>query len=253
MENKVFLNNIIYENSTFKKLKFYFLTVFMSVVVGIFYLVLDKYSGYIQVGSEIVIMLVAVLVLGNFYMNKDKYIKKYGKVSAYNKAFFRFHVTAMPLIYVSVLHPIMIQSSQMLPCLVVFRMFGVYFLLSGIILHRKSIKLFGVDNLFMYYVYYPELGKKTESTIHRILRHPIYSAMSRISLGLGLLSGNFISVLCSISVPIMQVLWLSLFEEKDLIERFPQTYIEYMEITPAIFVKKDRIIDFWKFLLSKGE
>lgn len=251
MENSKFLNDIVYENQKKKKLNFFLITILNSVLTFLFYCLIDRLVFYGAIMSEFIIMTIAVVVLGMFYVKKNRYIEKYGRKRGYNLAFYRYHVTAMPLIYVSAIHPLFVSHFQfdlnIFTCLL--RLVGLYFILTGMVLHRKSIKIFGLDNLFMYYVYYPELGKKTESEIHKLLRHPIYSAMSRVSIGLGFLVGTSNSILCSLVLPLMQLVWLRVYEERDLLNRFNKEYKEYMVATPAIFVKITEIKKFWEFLM----
>lgn len=255
MDNKIFLNNIVYENRVVNKFRFWFISFFNAIIIAIFYILSNNYAVYGSVISEIIVLSIAVITLGLFYTNKLKYIEKYGKKEAYHKAFYNFHVTSMPLIYVSALHPLLTlvgQSGFEINIIgILIRIFGLYFIITGIVLHRRSIKLFGLDNLFMYYVYYPELGEKKESVIHSMLRHPIYSAMSRISIGFGLLVGTPSSICCCVILPIMQLVWLKCYEEKDLLARFKSEYKNYTKQTPAIFVKIKDIHKFWKFLLGR--
>lgn len=150
----------------------------------------------------------------------------------------------------SAIHPLYAANTQgrIIPIYVSVTI-GGYFILSALLLHRKSIKIFGMDNLFMYYVYFPEKSKKTESVIHSLLRHPIYSAMARISVGLGVLMGTPDSIMLGIVLPIVQFFWLKYFEEKELIERFGESYNDYIKNTNAIWNKPQNIIKYWKFLL----
>ena len=242
------MNEIICYNAK-KKFEFYGITIGMCAVIVCSYLFMDRLFPFSQVAAEILLMTICVYTLGRFYVKKSAYNEKYGREKAYLNAFYRFHVTTMPFIYMSALHPLYAANTQKLILPLWARiMFGVYFLGSAAILHRKSIKIFGMDNLFMYYVYFPEKSKKTESEIHSLLRHPIYSAMARISIGSGLLMGTVDSILLGFILPISQMFWLRLFEEKELVQRFP-TYKDYIKSTNAIINKPKNIIAFWKFIL----
>lgn len=102
----------------------------------------------------------------------------------------------------------------------------------------------------MYYVYFPEESIQVESIIHSIMRHPVYSAMVRISLGTGCLMGTVDSIALGFVLPIVQYCWLRLFEEKELIERFGDGYRSYIQSTNAILSKFRNLGTFWLFLLS---
>ncbi len=233
-----------------KKVAFFGITFGMAFLILLTYLCFDRLFPFSQVAAEVLLMTICVFTLGRFYVKKSLYEDKYGREEAYVNAFFRFHVTTMPFIYMSALHPLYAANKMdtiiPLPLRIAL---GGYFLLSAIILHRKTIKIFGMDNLFMYYVYFPEKSKKTESVIHSMLRHPIYSAMARISIGSGLLMGTIDSIVLCIVLPIAQLFWLKLFEEKELVSRFP-TYADYIKSTNALINKPKNLIKFWKFLLT---
>ena len=249
MDNKYFWNNIICYDMK-KKVAFFGITIGMCLLILFTYLFFDRMFIFSQVIDEAILMTICVFTLGRFYTKKEKYIEKYGRDEAYVYAFFRFHVTTMPFIYMSALHPLYAANKLDIILFLPIRIiFGGYFLLSAVILHRKTIKIFGMDNLFMYYVYFPEKSKKTESVIHSMLRHPIYSAMARISIGSGLLMGTIDSIVLGLVLPISQIFWLKLFEEKELVQRFP-TYAEYIKNTNALINKPKNLFKFWKFLIT---
>lgn len=253
MNNKKFMDEIVYNKNTKNKILFIFTTLGMSGLIFLFYFMFDRLFMYAQVFAEIFLMTIGVSVLGLFYVKKDKYIAKYGKIKAYRKAFYQFHVTTMPFIYMSALHPLYAANDGKIILNIYVRVIiGAYFIISALLLHRKSIKIFGVDNLFMYYVYFPEKSVKTESTIHSILRHPIYSAMARVSIGLGIIMGTTDSILLGFVLPLSQFFWINLFEEKELIARFQESYKNYKKSTPAIWNKPQNIYKFWKFLLCSN-
>ncbi len=251
MNNELFLNNEVYRKKSSMKFTFYFLTIFIVFFIGGFYYFFDRLFPYSQIIGQILVLTVATNLLGQFYLKKEKYQRIY-KDEAYVKAFYRFHVTAMPLIYVSALHPIFAYSTgEIINCWYINFVFGGYLILSAILLHRRTIKIFGVDNLFMYYVYYPEKGGKTDSIIHSMLRHPIYSAMMRLALGLGLLRGTLESFCVGLIIPFLQFFWLYVYEEPDLITRFGKEYKKYRHNVWALLVKPKELLLFWGFLFGK--
>lgn len=251
MDNKIFMNEVVCNGKKRNAFLFYFLTIGEMAAIAIFYYFFDRAFKYSQIAGQAVLLAITVTVLGQFYVNKKKYIKKYGVEEAYRKAFFRFHVTTMPFIYVSAIHPIYAYSQS--PAFINIHLrviIAAYFIISAVILHRRTIKIFGVDNLFMYYVYLPEKSIKTESTIHSIIRHPVYSAMARTSIGFGILGGTPESVIVGIILPISQLFWLSIFEEKELVQRFGKGYSDYKKSVWAVWVKPKNLGGFLNFLLG---
>ncbi|WP_024832004.1 methyltransferase family protein [Ruminiclostridium josui] len=251
MENKVFLEEKVYGKKKINQFLFYFITIGEVAALAVFYYFFDRTFKYSQIVGQALILAVGVTVLGQMYGKREKYIRKFGKGVAYRKAFYRFHVTTMPCIYTSALHPIFAYSeSGSIINIYVRAIIAAYFVVSAVLLHRKTIKIFGVDNLFMYYVYFPEESVKTESIIHSIIRHPVYSAMSRISIGLGILRGTPVSIILGFILPISQIFWFNIFEEKELVERFGKSYIDYKKNVWAIWVKLQSLPKFWSFLIG---
>ncbi len=236
---------------------FYGITFVLLASIFLIYFLFDSLFEYSPIFFQAVLLFFATNLLGMFYIKKEKYKKIYGE-DAYVKAFFRFHVTAMPFIYMSTIHPAFTNYSSFLqdfpqffssPYYWIHIAIGGYLLLSGLLLHPKVIKTFGFDNLFMYYVYFPEKGEKNESPVYGMMRHPLYSAMARIALGLGILRGTVDSICVGAIIPLCQFFWLAVYEEPDLIKRFGEEYKKYQKSVWAIFVKPKYVAKFWKYLI----
>jgi protein-S-isoprenylcysteine O-methyltransferase Ste14 len=122
----------------------------------------------------------------------------------------------------------------------------------GAMIWIRGVFTFGADNLAMLYVYYPEEGQIINSSIYGILRHPVYAGVLRMAIGLALLNGNANALAFAVLMPIGITGWIRLVEEKELIERFGQSYLEYRRRTPAFWPKWYDLGRFFKFLI-KGE
>ncbi len=120
----------------------------------------------------------------------------------------------------------------------------------GAILWIRSIFAFGADNLALLYVYHPEESRIVDSGIYGILRHPIYASALRVWIGLALLNGNANSIVFSIFVPLGLTGWIRLVEEKELIERFGQSYLDYRKRTPAFWPRLRDLGKFFIFLFT---
>ncbi len=255
MENSVFLKRVVFNNSKVNAFNFYAITLVLIAVVASIYYYIDNLAPlpYLPIVSQGLMLFIALIGLGMFFVQKKRLQKTKGD-DAYRIAFFRYHVTFIPIIYVSALHPIFISAEQgyyAIPNYMYLRyVFAAYFLLSGIILHIRTRKLFGLDNLFMYYVYHPTESVMVKSIIHSILRHPIYSAMSRIALGLALFNGNLTAVIIALLLTCNQIAWLAFYEEPDLVERFGEGYKKFKREVPALYVKPSKWIVFIKFLIG---
>jgi protein-S-isoprenylcysteine O-methyltransferase Ste14 len=112
----------------------------------------------------------------------------------------------------------------------------------------RAVLLFGVDNLTMLYVYFPEEGRMVDSSIYGVIRHPIYAAVLYIVIGLALLSGNWTALVFAALMPLGLIGWVRLVEERDLIERFPD-YSNYRLRVPAFWPRPRDLGKFFGFLL----
>jgi len=72
----------------------------------------------------------------------------------------------------------------------------------------------------------------------------------RMAIGLALLNGNANALAFAVLMPIGITGWIRLVEEKELIERFGQSYLEYRKRVPALFPKWRNIGAFVKFLVT---
>jgi protein-S-isoprenylcysteine O-methyltransferase Ste14 len=114
----------------------------------------------------------------------------------------------------------------------------------------RSVFAFGADNLALLYVYHPEEGKIINSSIYSILRHPVYAGVLRVGIGLALLNGNANAIAFAILMPLGFTGWILLVEEKELIERFGQSYLDYRKHTPAFWPQLHNMGKFIIFLLT---
>jgi protein-S-isoprenylcysteine O-methyltransferase Ste14 len=133
---------------------------------------------------------------------------------------------------------------------ILFIIMGWFWLCIGALLWIRSVFTFGVDNLTLLYVYHPEEGHIVESSIYSILRHPIYASALRICVGLALLNGNANSVAFTIFMPLGLIGWIRLVEEKELVERFGQPYIDYRRRVPAFWPQLHNLRKFYTSLFT---
>jgi protein-S-isoprenylcysteine O-methyltransferase Ste14 len=119
----------------------------------------------------------------------------------------------------------------------------------GTLLGLRTVLTFGVDNLTMLYVYFPEESRLVNHKIYTILRHPAYSALQLIAFGLALLNGNWFALACALIFAIGLWAWVHLVEESELIGRFGPTYLDYRQRVPAFWPRLRDLLGFFEFLL----
>ncbi len=117
----------------------------------------------------------------------------------------------------------------------------------GLLIVRSAILTFGVDYMAVVYLYFPEESEIQEHEIYSVIRHPTY--LGGILLGLAGMFFRFSVYSILIGLVVMLVFRLQLWkEEKELIERFGEGYIEYRKKVPALLVKPSKMKAFFRFL-----
>ncbi len=224
-------------NSTGGKIKIALYAIFLFTVVTAYFIISDNIPTW-SVDSQIVIIALGFIAMSLFFSRKQAYQEKY-KELAYRKAFARFIMPGLALIFAAITHA-GYMNGPFVPqgwWTVVFFAFGWFMFCIGAILWLRSIFAFGADNLAWLYVYYPEEGKIIDSSIYSILRHPVYAGLLRVGIGLALLNGNANAIAFAILLPLGFTGWIRLVEEKELIERFGRSYLDYRTHVPAFWLR----------------
>ena len=239
-------------NSTGGKFRIALYALFLFALVNAYFIITDNIPTW-SIDSEIIISSLGFLILSFFFSRKQKYIEKY-KELAYRNAFAHYAMPGLGLIFGAVAHA-GYMNGPYVPVgwwTLVFLVLGWFMVCIGGILWVRSVFTFGADNLMLLYVYHPEEGRIVDSSIYGILRHPIYASALRVWVGLALLNGNGNSIFFSIFVPLGLTGWILLVEEKELLERFGQSYAEYRKRVPAFWPRVRDLGKFFKFLFTGG-
>jgi protein-S-isoprenylcysteine O-methyltransferase Ste14 len=236
-------------NSTGGKLRITLYAVGLFTLVNVYFILTDNIPTW-SIDSEIIISSLGFLLLSFFFSRKQAYKEKY-KELAYRNAFAHYAMPGLGLIFGAVAHA-GYMNGPFVPVgwwTIIFLALGWFMVSVGALLWIRSVSIFGVDNLTLLYVYYPEEGRVIDSSIYSILRHPIYASAIRVWMGLALLNGNANSIILSIFVPLGLTGWIRLVEEKELIERFGKSYLDYRKRVPAFWPKWYDLGAFFKFLI----
>ncbi len=118
----------------------------------------------------------------------------------------------------------------------------------GVLLAVRTVRTFGVDNLTMLYVYFPEESHLADHKIYSVIRHPAYAAVLCITFGSALLSNSWWALACAFLFTIGLWSWLRLFEEKELIQRFGPSYSEYRRQVPAFIPHRGNLSGLFTFI-----
>jgi protein-S-isoprenylcysteine O-methyltransferase Ste14 len=126
---------------------------------------------------------------------------------------------------------------------------GPLILIGSILTILQALWTFGLDYMALVYLYYPEESELQNQRIYSVLRHPTYFGLILISLGGFFLQFSIYSISSFFLVLIGFYIHIMLIEEKELIERFGNSFLDYKKTVPAFFFKPRNTILFIKFLL----
>jgi protein-S-isoprenylcysteine O-methyltransferase Ste14 len=204
-------------------------------------------------GGEILFGGLGFFVLYLFVRYRNDFKARFGPL-AYSKAVSRFGFPGVAIIAAVVARIRSIPGPEIprywgdnvLPGL------GWAFIAVGALLFLRTLVTFGVDYLIMLYVYFPEESHLVDHKIYNILRHPAYAAAQCIAFGLALLNGSWFALACALIFTLGLWSWVRLVEEKELIERFGPSYIEYRQRVPAFWPRLRDLKGFFEFLIIGG-
>ena len=232
-------------------LRLFGVPVLLYFLVTSFFNLEDRTAQFWLLDGEVVLGALGFVWLSMFFRVKTSYKARYGSL-AYSKAVSRFGYPAVAIIAAVVARIGNIPGPPIphfwwYPVLPVL---GWAFLIIGALLALRVLQTFGLDNLTMLYVYFPEESRLVDHEIYDILRHPAYGAAQRIALGLALLNGTWFALTCALIFMLGLWGWVHLVEEKELLERFGPSYAEYRRRVPAFWPRPRDLGRFFKFLVS---
>jgi protein-S-isoprenylcysteine O-methyltransferase Ste14 len=222
----------------------------MIALTVIYFVITDNIPTW-SIDSQLIILALGYLMLSFFFSRKKQYQEKYGAL-AYRNAFMHFVIPGLGLIFGAVIHA-GFMNGPFIPrgwWTTMFVVFGWLSLISGAILWVRAVFALGIDTLTMLYVYHPEESRLVESSIYNILRHPVYAGGLRVMIGLAFINCNANSIAFTIFLPLGLFGWIRLVEEKELIERFGQQYLDYRKRVPAFIPRLGDIGKYLNFLFT---
>jgi len=197
----------------------------------------------------------AVLVLGAFLLVdiighwcRPQLQKIFGD-RAYNVAFCCLFLPGLYLGFApSYIHIGTFQGVRVfanLPCTIIANAL----MITGVLLFLQVHLKLGVARQYYMYQYYPDESTITQDAIYNYVRHPLYAGLIYILIGMVLASGT-------IQGFFMGLMILPYFpgriipEEKDLVRRLGQEYIEYRKRVPALLPRLSALPGFIRCLID---
>ncbi|MHA1725873.1 MAG: methyltransferase family protein [Promethearchaeota archaeon] len=105
--------------------------------------------------------------------------------------------------------------------------------------------------MFEVYLYFHEESKLQDHEIYSVLRHPVYASLVLICMGGMLFQMTLYSIITFIFYYFLFNIHIHFVEEKELINRFGNSYKDYQKRVPAIFIRPKNWKIFFKYLLGK--
>jgi protein-S-isoprenylcysteine O-methyltransferase Ste14 len=237
-------------NTPLQVMRFFLFSIILLCLVAVLFNSLLFNWPVGQLIAEIVLGGLGFLLLYLFFLNRQGFKARYGPL-AYSRAASRFGFPGVTIIG-SVIAHIRYLPGPGIPH------FGWYFIVPGLgwalivvatLLGLRTVLTFGVDNLTMLYVYFPEESQLVNHKIYNILRHPAYAALQWIAFGLALLNGNWFALACAMIFSLGLWGWVHFVEEKELIRRFGPSYADYRKGVPAFWPGLRDLKGFFEFLI----
>lgn len=122
----------------------------------------------------------------------------------------------------------------------------------GFALMFRATTTFGLDYLLYLYLYFPEKSEIQRNQIYSILRHPTYSSFILMCFGAAITWFSVYSFLFFLIVLFRWGYHVRFVEDKELAERFGESYRRYRKEVPAFLVHPRHLRHFFKFLRGRG-
>ena len=234
---------------------------------------LGFFLPWFPVFGVLIIGIIAIFLVYQMWFYRDRYRAKYGQLS-YQKvflagfggvivifsivihtyiAFYRWNVgfwTQFP--YSLFTTPL---SSYLSPIALFFEYLrlicGVFLGILGLLMAIRAVFTFGFDYMTVIYLYFPEESELQDNKIYSALRHPAYAGALVICLGGAILQLTVYSILFFFILYFGMLIHIHFVEEKELINRFGDSYKEYRKNVPAFFVRPKNWGKFFKFIIGK--
>ncbi len=127
---------------------------------------------------------------------------------------------------------------------------GIIILTIGMLTLMSALMTFGIDYMAIVYLYFPEESNIQQNEIYSVLRHPTYFGILLLGTAAFMFQLSVYSVFTLIMLFVIIRLQIAR-EERELVERFGQAYIEYRDSIPALHIPLRKMRAFFRFLRGK--
>jgi protein-S-isoprenylcysteine O-methyltransferase Ste14 len=125
--------------------------------------------------------------------------------------------------------------------------FAALFFILGALTVRGALFTFGLDYMVVVYLFFPEESEIQEHEIYSVVRHPTY--FGAVVMGFaGLILGFSVYSILIFFIIYSAFRFQARREEKELVERFGDSYQEYMKKVPGLCPSPRNLRQYLKFL-----
>lgn len=214
--------------------------------------------------------IIALLLVYQFWLWRDRLKAKYKQKSYQKIIFVGFGgITMMMALAFNNLTPIIMVNPELVENSLFYYFFspltsiiagnwvifdilryiiGIMILLIGIMTMVRSLLTFGMDYMALVYLYFPEESEVQNYDIYSILRHPAYSGVILVCFAGFIINLSLFNLIYFVIFIFGFSIHIIFVEEKELIQRFGESYDTYRRSIPAIFVRPRNWKIFFKFL-----
>lgn len=121
----------------------------------------------------------------------------------------------------------------------------------GVMMAVRSLLTFGFDYMTVVYLYFPEESTMQDHRIYSVLRHPTYAAAIMLNLAGAIFTLTPISLFLFVLYVLGFWVHVRFVEEKELLERFGESYTTYRRGVPAFVVNPKHLKEFFGFLMGR--
>ena len=237
-------------SSSAGQLQLAMIILFYLCLTTVYFIITDRAIRDWSIDSQILVFMIGFINASLFFLKRDEYKNKFGDM-AYRKAIKRFILPSLGILTAVLFHTAYMNGPQIpggwwtVPMI----WLGWLMLAVGSLLYLRSVMAFGLEDFMKISAYFPTSSPLNTSSIRGILRHPIDAALLRMGIGLALLNHNAFALTFAIFLPLGITGWTRLVKERDMIERYGASYLDYRRRVPAFWPKPGKLTAFIDFLL----
>lgn len=133
------------------------------------------------------------------------------------------------------------------------RIIGSFFcIIIGLLTIRSALFTFGIDYMALVYLYYPAESQIEQHEIYSVIRHPTYFGALTLALGGLWLRFSVYSLMFFFMFLFGFMVHTFFIEEKELRGRFGESFIEYQQNVPALYIRLRDLRVYIRFLIKRG-